>query len=55
MARFPWQRRKVDYSETDKVRQGTGPLDNLVVLVTSVALAGAAGVWIYFWYVGSAG
>jgi len=44
--------RKSAVSETDKVRQGSGPLDNLVVLLTSLillAIIGGALLW-YFGY-----
>jgi hypothetical protein len=45
--------RRSAVSETDKVRAGSGPLDNLVVLVTSLVvlvIVGAALLW-YFGYI----
>jgi hypothetical protein len=44
--------RRSAVSETDKVRAGGGPLDNLVVLITSLivlVIVGAALLW-YFGY-----
>jgi hypothetical protein len=47
-----WWFRRQAVSETDKLRGGTGPLDNFVVLITSLivlAVLGAALLW-YFGY-----
>jgi hypothetical protein len=44
-----------DYSETDRVRQGTGPLDNLMVLVISLFLLGIAGFALFYWFYGAPG
>jgi hypothetical protein len=47
-----WRRfRKQAVSETEKVRGGGGPLDNLVVLITSLALLTVLGVGL-LWYFG---
>jgi hypothetical protein len=37
--------------DTDEVRGGTGPKDNLVVLITSLVLVAAAGAFL-LWYFG---
>jgi hypothetical protein len=44
------RRRKADL-DTDEVRGGTGPKDNLVVLITSLAILAAAGAFL-LWYFG---
>ncbi len=55
MVRLPWRRRTKTYSETDRIRQGTGPLDNFVVLIVSVSLLAIAGVSLIYWYSGAPG
>jgi hypothetical protein len=37
--------------DTDEVRGGTGPKDNLVVLITSLVIVAAAGAFL-LWYSG---
>ncbi len=43
------RRRGPKYDATDRIRQGTGPLDNLVVLIGSLALLVAIGLAL-LWY-----
>lgn len=44
------RRRKADL-DTDEVRGGTGPKDNLVVLIVSLLILAAAGAFL-LWYFG---
>ena len=48
-----WLKRGPRWSQTDRIRQGTGPLDNLVVLIASliILLVIGAGLafYVYWW------
>lgn len=48
-----WPRRqgKLKTTETERVRQGTGPLDNLVVLVVSLALLAVIGAGVLYYFI----
>jgi hypothetical protein len=46
LQRLKWLR----WRDTDKVRQGTGPRDNLVVLVWSLVLLTVIGGFFVFYY-----
>jgi hypothetical protein len=51
-----WPFRRTAVSETDKLRGGTGPKDNLVVLITSLTLLVIIGgllLWYFGFYPGS--
>ena len=43
-------KRRARWSEKDKVRQGSGPLDNLVVLFCSLVLLAMVGVALFIYY-----
>jgi hypothetical protein len=42
-------KRRARWSEKDKVRQGSGPLDNLVVLLCSLILLAVVGVALFLY------
>ncbi len=48
-----WFKRGVRWTETERIRQGSGPIDNLVVLIASMIILVIVGLglayYVYWW------